>query len=175
MTVTIVPNPYFLDIQEDLRAAQARLGVRRPGGTARVLLVTEPTSAHALQQFGDERHWGYTEFEAAAYFLKHAAALGVGSERVVLRPHPAEPAGKYAALLDAHATRLMLSEGRPLADDIVEADVVVGCNSMAMVVGLLAGKRVLSCIPPGGAPCVLPQTEIAAVSDLLTGAVEQST
>jgi hypothetical protein len=31
---------------------------------------------------------------------------------------------------------------------------------MALVTALLAGRRVLSCIPPGGRPCVLPFAEI---------------
>jgi hypothetical protein len=36
-----------------------------------------------------------------------------------------------------------------------------------MVVGLIAGKRVVSCIPPGGAPCPLPQRDIELLQDLV--------
>ncbi len=167
LRVTLVPNPYFLDIQEDLRAAELRLGVRAEGGTGRVLLVTEPTSEHARLRFGNERHWGYTEFDAVRYFLTNATALGMGYERVVLRPHPAETTTKYAEILAAYEGRVQLSQGRPLVEDIVESDVVAGCTSMAMVVGLLARKRVLSCVPPGGMRCELPQAEIERMEDLL--------
>lgn len=38
---------------------------------------------------------------------------------------------------------------------------------MAMVIGLLAQKRVISCIPPGGRPCSLPQKEIEPLSELI--------
>jgi hypothetical protein len=43
---------------------------------------------------------------------------------------------------------------------ILEADVVVGCESMAMIVGLLANKRVISSIPLGGRLCQLPHAQI---------------
>jgi len=38
---------------------------------------------------------------------------------------------------------------------------------MAMVVGLLAKKRVLSSIPPGGRPCQLPQLDIENLQQLV--------
>jgi hypothetical protein len=38
---------------------------------------------------------------------------------------------------------------------------------MAMVIGLIGGKRVISCIPPGGPACALPQAEIESMRNLL--------
>ena len=51
--------------------------------------------------------------------------------------------------------------------EIVEADIVAGCQSMAMVIGLLAQKKVFSCIPPGGPCCCLPQKQIVQLRDLV--------
>ena len=56
---------------------------------------------------------------------------------------------------------------KSLMHETVEADVVIGCESMAMVVGLLAGKRVISCIPPGGKPCQLHHSEIEHMHNLV--------
>ena len=50
----------------------------------------------------------------------------------------------------------------------MEADVVVGCASMAMVVGLLAKKRVICSIPPGGRMCALPQKGIEHLQVLVS-------
>jgi hypothetical protein len=36
-----------------------------------------------------------------------------------------------------------------------------------MVIGLIAGKRVLSCIPPEGMPCPLPQPEIEMLREMV--------
>ncbi len=38
----------------------------------------------------------------------------------------------------------------------MNAEIVIGCDSMAMVIGLLAKKRVVSSIPPEGKPLSLP-------------------
>ncbi|MGC9384846.1 MAG: hypothetical protein ACP5D6_09625, partial [Kosmotogaceae bacterium] len=54
-----------------------------------------------------------------------------------------------------------------LFEEISQSQVVVGCETMAMVIGLLAQKRVISCIPPCGRPCSLPQKEIEHLSELI--------
>ena len=58
------------------------------------------------------------------------------------------------------STGWTLSEGRTLAEDFAWADTVVGCDTMAMVVALAAGRRVVSAIPAGGRPLSLPFAEI---------------
>ena len=54
-----------------------------------------------------------------------------------------------------------------LAEDILCSHIVVGCESMAMVVALLADKLVISCIPPGGRACQLPHKEILDLKDMV--------
>jgi hypothetical protein len=56
---------------------------------------------------------------------------------------------------------------KSLKHETVEADVVVGCESMAMIVGYLAGKRVISCILPGNKTCELPQSGIEHMQNLV--------
>ena len=78
-----------------------------------------------------------------------------------MRPHPADPPGKYQAFLGEFPMMpVTLSISVPLAGDIAAADLVVGCESMALVVALAAGRRVISCIPDGGKPCSLPHDNI---------------
>ena len=48
-----------------------------------------------------------------------------------------------------------------------DADVVVGCETMAMVVALHVGKRVISCIPPRGGICKLPHSGIEHLQNLV--------
>jgi hypothetical protein len=147
--VVLVPNPYFVHVRETL----SRLGARAPGRAPRrahALFVSENISGHGAMRFGDERRWGYTEFDAIEYFFDRRRDLGCEIERVVLRPHPSDPAGKYAAVVAAHAPLAMLSDGAPLLEEIAAADLVAGCESVALVAALAAGKRVLCCIPPRG-------------------------
>lgn len=146
LPLRLVPNPYFVYAEREIARYKERLKAQRGS----VLFICENISGHARARFGNERHWGYTEFDAMNYFLGRIDQLGRPVERVLFRPHPSDPPGKYAGLIAAHAPLAALSAGKPLFEEIAAADVVAGCESTALVVALLAGKRVLCCVPPGG-------------------------
>jgi hypothetical protein len=165
LPVRLMENPYFADIKTDLASA-ARVYPAIPGQQT-ILYVCEPVREAALRQFGNALHWGYTEEQALQYFLSNLGSLGAPVGHIVIRPHPSEAAGKYRGIVAEHALPLSFSRGHDLSAEIASCDCVVGCGSMAMVIGLLAGKRVVSCIPPGGAPCPLPQHEIELLRDLV--------
>lgn len=163
--VRLVENPYFLDIRDNLQNETLvypplpdRIGV---------LYVCEPVREHALLRFGNELHWGYTEEQALRYFLSNVDVLGQPIGRIIVRPHPSEAAGKYDQIAAEFDLPIGFSQGHTLSAEIASSDCVVGCSSMAMVVGLIGGKRVISCIPPGGPACTLPQAEIEWFQDLV--------
>jgi hypothetical protein len=171
--VALVDNPYVRGLRREL-LEKALAGPGRPAAEAPSLLyVSEPVREHALRQFGDERHWGYVEEDALRYLLTHISALGESFARITIRPHPSERPDKYDWALDEFELPIVIGGQLPLLDEICDADVVVGCNSMAMVVGLLADKRVVSCVPPGGRPCVLPHHDIQVLQRLVS-ATERS-
>ena len=155
--VLLVDNPYFLDIKA---AFSSRPPKKSPEGEFSILYVCEPVREHALRQHGNERHWGYNEEEALRYFLDNIHVFGQPVTHILIRPHPAEVPDKYHTVTRAYDLPISYSDGSPLFDDIASVDWVAGCNSMAMVMGLLAGRQVICCIPPGGRPCLLPQPEI---------------
>ncbi len=163
--VLLQPNPYV----EDLLAEIARIQTGKSGSAAnRVLYVCEPIADHALAQYGDERHWGYTEYDALRFFLTNVAALGQPVDAITIRPHPSEQADKYQwadGLIPLPAVEF--GGKKTLLEETLESDIIVGCESMAMVVGLLAGKRVISTIPPGGRPCQLPHRDIEHMQQLV--------
>lgn len=166
MSIRLVPNPYFIDMQRQI----AEFGVRKSvvaGRGKTILFVSENISDHARLRHGDERYWGYTEFDAIEYLLKNIDALEDRIEAIVIRPHPSDPLGKYDRFAGAYSGFVRVSGGEPLLKEIVEADIVAGCQSMAMVIGLLAQKKVVSCIPPGGPDCCLPQKHILHLRKLV--------
>jgi hypothetical protein len=144
--VKLVPNPYFADVAREVARHDTHRPAARPG-QARVLFVCENLSGIGRQRFGDERHLGYTEFDALEYFFSRAAELGV--EGVRIRPHPSDPPGKYDALIAGHAPLAQPGGDRPLLEEIAAADIVAGCESMALIAALIARRRVLCCVPPG--------------------------
>jgi hypothetical protein len=167
--IRLEPNPYFIDIQRQI--AELGIGKEKPavGKGKTVLYVSENISGHARATHGDERYLGYTEFDAIEYFLENINVLGEVIEKVVIRPHPSDPSGKYDYLTPKYCI-VRFSSGEPLFKEIAEADIVVGSQSVAMVVGLLANKMVISCIPPGGPKCNLPQEQILIFSDMVSTA-----
>jgi hypothetical protein len=162
--VNLVENPYFMDVRDEF--SKSVLRAPATDGLS-VLFVCEPIREHALHQYGNERHWGYTEEEALRYFLDHLSVLPQPVARIIVRPHPAEPQDKYTAVMREYGLPLQLSDGRDLIEDVAASHWVVGCNSMAMVIGLLAGREVVCCIPPGGSPCQLPQSGIRHLQSLV--------
>lgn len=163
--VKVVDNPYFADVRAEID--KVPVPVRAVGSGASVLYVCEPVREHALRQFGDERYFGYVEEEALRFFLNNIARVTSVLDRVTIRPHPSEAVDKYLWAASEFALPLERGGQRPLIEEIARADIVVGCESMAMVVGLLARRRVVSCIPPGGSPCGLPQPDIEHLQALI--------
>jgi len=164
VAINLIDNPYFDDIREDLKVQRDRASPRAKGCV--ILYVCEPMREPGLRLFGDERYFGYVEEEALEYFLHNLGAIAADVARVKIRPHPAEPPGKYQWVVAHGSVPIELSVGTTLAEDVAGADVVVGCESMAMVVGLIGGKRVVSAIPPGGRSCALPHDAIESLRDL---------
>jgi len=155
--VILRSNPYFKDILTALTETRDR---SHDTQNRSVLYVCEPIREHALLEYGNERHWGYTEEDALHFFLKNTGALGCSLSQIIIRPHPSENKNKYDWAGQVNSLVTETASNKSLIEQIVEADVVVGCESMAMVVGLLAKKRVISSIPLGGKTCSLPQVEI---------------
>ena len=154
----LVPNAYFLDIQQELLTIAIP---PRPAGAGDLLLyVCEPLREDGLALYNDPLHWGYTEEDALRYFLSNVGRISSQVERIVVRPHPQESRDKYLWAIDEYDLPIVTAENKTLLTQIVESDVVVGCATMAMVVGLLAGKRVVSCIPPRAKTQPLPHATI---------------
>ncbi len=158
--VVLEPNRYFADAVAAVR--EAAVPPRRGDGK-RVLYICEPRTMN----YGQADYWGYTEYEALAGYLEYLIRAAVPVEEVRVRLHPAESAGKYAAVTAKFTAAFPLTEsaGTPLAADCAWADWVAGCDSMAMVIALLAGRTVYSCIPPGGRKMTLPYREIIRLFD----------
>tara|TARA_B100001250_G_C19808350_1_gene794504 strand:- start:1158 stop:1763 length:606 start_codon:yes stop_codon:yes gene_type:complete len=163
LPVILVPNPYFSDILQQLNSS---INLEKQKDKISVLYVCEPIREHAFLQYGDESYWGYSEEDALIFFLNNIFLISKRIKIIKIRPHPSEDAGKYN-WASKYSDLILFSDGNDsLIEEIFEADIIVGCESMAMVVGLLAEKRVISCIPPGSRECGLPHSEIEYLQNM---------
>lgn len=150
----LVPNAYLDDMAQAIRRASLPPSARQ----SRILFLCDP-----LPPMDSPASYGYDEFEALRGYLDELCARQYPPCIVRLRLHPAEPVGKYDAVVAMYRPRLAIEVGsrqNSLIEDCAWADQVVGCDTMAMVVAVLAGRRVISCIPPHGKPLTLPFPDI---------------
>jgi hypothetical protein len=155
-SIRLVPNPYFAAMRADFEKS-GEVRVSSPNHQ-RFLYVTEPISAAAASQQGNLRWYGYTEFEALERFCRWLQTQTEFSvEALRLRPHPSEAPDKYSATFASRSLNWHQSPpGHSLLQDCLWSDVVVGCNTMALIVGWLAERRILCSIPEQAPPCSLP-------------------
>lgn len=163
--IYLVDNPYLKSIAREIK--QLKTGfVQDEDAKTTLLFVSENISGHARLKYGDEHYFGYTEFEAIEFLLSNLDSLDSQIKTVLIRPHPSDYPDKYADILKRYPDKLRMSQGETLLSDIQGANWVAGCESMALVVALLAGKTVISCIP-AAVPCHLPHQEIISLRDIV--------
>jgi hypothetical protein len=171
------PNPYFADIRDEFES----MAQQEPSGEElRILYVSEPIAEHFALPAYRHQHPGYDEYSAIVNFFRQLAAIKARPVSIRFRLHPSETRNKYATILQQQYKHdLHYSESTSLRQDCAWAHWVVGCESMAMVIGLIAGKPVFTSIPPGGHNCQLPQPAIqplnaASINHALQRPVETS-
>jgi hypothetical protein len=158
--IQLVENPYYLDLQDELEQLSKSLINEK---FLRILYICEPTS----RSEANINNLEYTDHSALKYFFECINKIHSLTETVCIRPHPNENKDKYDWALDNQHIQVVRGGDRSLIEDIADNDWVVGRESMALVVGLVAGKRVMTCIPPNTAQCKLPHREIEILSDVI--------
>lgn len=149
-----IGNPYLDNIIRSINA-----GDQIKNDKVKILYICEPIKEQSKKQHQDEMYIGYHEFTALDYFLNKVDKLLPFYDEIVFRPHPSENSSKYAYLQE-YSNKFIIGGKSSLLDEIASSTFVVGCESMAMVIALHAGKEVFSCIPPQGKNCSLPFKEI---------------
>lgn len=164
--IHLISNYYFEEIKESFvninKSLRIENSVKR---FKKVLFITEPISTFSETLYGDVNHFGTDEYSLLARFLLYLLEDKDNLYVVRLRPHPSENANKYNDIFVQFEEKLnmTLSSRSSIIEDCAWADWVVGFDSMALVIGLLGGKKVSSCLPKNSKFKTLPFKEIEAV------------
>lgn len=171
MRINFVKNQFFEEARRAFTKYQLfKENAPNKRGYSRVLYVSEAISEHGKVQFNNPAHFGYDDFRPIYFFLDNLKLLKTSIEQIVIRPHPSEDVGKFEHLISSYPIEVKIENKCDIFKHIIMNDIIVGCQSMAMVLGLLAKKTVISVIPPEGAKSCLPQKEIINFKDLVDGA-----
>jgi hypothetical protein len=150
-----IENYYFTGLQ----------GKTWPTEPGRILYVCEPVFDDVKLLTGNGNAWGYNEFELVSDFLKNLEKMDGVFKKAIVRLHPNESQDKYDALMAEYTGQIPVEissvEIRSIEEDCSRAEVIVGVESMALVIGLHFGKKVFSCLPENiKKKCHLPHQEI---------------
>jgi len=149
-----IPN-HYLDAQ--LRA----ISEVEETGTPELLYVLEPARSD----------WGQDmpgEFQALNFFIDHLPQLELPSSIVIrLRPHPSDTPGKYEDWIARHPSlNIQIDNSLSIADSLGRSSWVAGCESFALVLALMAGRKVYCALPPWAPACRLPHQGLIHISRL---------
>lgn len=152
VSVRLEPNLYFEEVKKDFR--QYLLENKKSPVADSLLFISEPISA-TNSVFGASH---ITDEHRVLKSLLGALAEANFKKKIIIRFHPSEKPNKYDDLLTRYREKLVIEKsfGRSIYDDLAASSAVVGMESMALVVALLCGKKVVSLLPN----CALPFPEI---------------
>lgn len=138
---------------------------------AQVVQVTAPpedgTLLYVLEPVRSD--WGrgeQGEFQALDYALQHLHEFSsMPIRRILLRPHPSDPAEKYFRYIYTDP-RIEMDCSADMSLAISQADIVVGVESFALALALAAGRPVFSSLPPWAPALRLPQEGIQQIRQI---------
>lgn len=150
-TVLQVPNRY---VEAQLR------------DIAQVEKTEAPELLYVLEPIRSD--WGRGtpgEFQALDYFVSCLPGLGLPSATVIrLRPHPSDAPGKYQDWIARHPDlNIQLDDALGIAQSLGRSSWVAGCESFALVLALMAGRKVYCTLPPWTPACRLPHSGLIPI------------
>jgi hypothetical protein len=137
--------------------------------------VTKPKESEAILFLMEpvRDSWNTTneppEIESFRYFLSYLNLLTkLDGVRITIKPHPSDADGKYDYLLAENKQYCIeISSTDSLSSLLASSNIVVGCQTYAMVVALAADKKVICALPSYAPECILPHSEIIKLSSLV--------
>ncbi len=119
----------------------------------KILLLSTPIAKVAKIKFNNYLHFGFTELDAINIAIEKIKNSKFYYDKIVIRPHPSENSEKFKKLVKRN---ILISNEKDVIKDISSSEIVIGYNSMAMIIAKLMKKKVYSCLPKGKVKNTLP-------------------
>jgi len=119
----------------------------------KILILSTPIIKDAKLKFNDPMYFGFTEFDAIKLAINKIKNLNFQFKKIVIRSHPSESPKKFRGFIKKN---IFISKEKDILKDISSSYIVIGYNSMAMILAKIMKKKVFSCIPKGKIKNTLP-------------------
>lgn len=112
-----------------------------------------------------ESAWESYNMHGMGYFFDHLISLGENNSRILVRPHPSDTDKDYMSITPKSFSSVTISSKQNLLEVLRISNVVVGCNSMALVIADAVGKTVFTAVKDLN-KCYLPIKSIRLLSEM---------
>jgi hypothetical protein len=99
------------------------------------------------------------------YFFDYLSSIGENNSRILVRPHPSDLDKDYMSTVPKSFPGVTISSKQSLLEVLRISDVIVGCNSMALVIADAVGKTVFTAVKAPN-ECYLPIRSIRLLSEM---------
>ena len=89
-------------------------------------------------------------------FIENISFLNLKIKEIKIRPHPSEEISNYDWAKNKYRIISQISKENELFKDIEDYEIILGSDSMALVIGILCNKIVISSIPPCSENVIYP-------------------
>ena len=158
--IILIKNFYKYDILKKIKTK-----IKKVNKIINILYVSEPIRQHAIKQHKNPLFWGYDEFSSLKFFFSEIKKYIDQKFIIIFRKHPSENINKYNEILRKYSKnfKIIISKNQDLYKDISRSNIIVGNQSMVMIIGIFAEKKVLSTLPKNSKK-LLPHKKIIYMS-----------
>ena len=141
----------------------------RSSNKINILYLSESIDNHSQALYKNTRQLcGYTEKDAFSFLTSCLSTLFPDIHSLTVRPHPSQSKSELSWMNSCNNQyNFAITNESSLCEQILTHDIVIGLESMALIVAIIANKPVFSAIPPGYRKCAIPFSEITHLSDLI--------
>ena len=109
----------------------------------------------------------YKEEDCIKYFIKHIKKRIKGDYKIIIRPHPADTTSDIKQITQKFKKNIEISKIKELGEDILNADMVFGTNSMGLVIAYKAfGKKAYNVLPLKKVKNIIPLRAIKNLNEI---------
>lgn len=139
--VKFVANRYFLEIKKKYREI-----LKKNKAPKSMLFISEPLTVK-INPYAKKKE-GASEIILLEKIIVCLAKNNI-RQKIIIRNHPSENRNKYQAIVNKYSRLIdiSISKNTDLLDDIAGSSMMIGFGSMALVIGRLCGKKVVSYLP----------------------------
>ena len=151
LEIKLIPNYFFEDIKNEYK--KISINKKLKSQRRSVLFVSDNFDGvihkDSLQKYD---HHIFSDIEIFRHLIDNIDALDLIVSEIIIRPHPSEfnAVLKYQEVMNESKIKCKIGGNGSLLEEIFENNIIIGGDSMALVIAMICGKQTYSCMPPNG-------------------------